>query len=221
MMQTSYSRVVGLTGGVASGKSTVAAFFASSGVRVIDVDDISRTLTAPGGAALPEIKSLFPDAFSAGLLDRAQLRSIVFADASKRRALEAVLHPMIRAETRRQLMDATSSDAPYTLLVIPLLFENDGYRGDIDCSVVVDVPRSTQIERMVRTRGLAVQIAEQIVAAQFSREDRLARTQFVIENSGSTRDAQLQVARLHQVFLATYHANTPPHRNELASEALA
>lgn len=220
-MQKSFSRIVGLTGGVASGKSTVAKFFALSGVHVIDVDDVSRALSAPGGAALPALISRFPNAFSNGLLDRALLRSIVFADASERRALEAVMHPLIRAETRRQLVAAAAGSAPYTLLVVPLLYESNGYRDDIDCSVVVDVPRTTQIDRMVRTRGLAAQIAEQIVAAQFSREDRLSRAQFVVENSGSVDDAQLQVARLHQVFLATYLANSSSLAGQCASEALA
>jgi dephospho-CoA kinase len=220
-VQTSLSRIVGLTGGVASGKSTVAKFFVLSGVHVIDVDDVSRALSAPDGASLPALKSRFPSAFSNGLLDRSRLRSIVFADPSERRALEAVMHPLIRAETQRQLVAAAAGSAPYTLLVVPLLYESNGYRHKLDCSVVVDVPRTTQIDRMVRTRGLTPQIAEQIIAAQFSREDRLSRAQFVVENSGSIDDAQLQVARLHQVFLATYLANSSSLAGQCASEALA
>jgi dephospho-CoA kinase len=204
-----FSRVVGLTGGIASGKSTVADVFGSYGVNVIDVDDISRSLTAAGGRALPDLNACFPSAFDGAILNRAKLREIVFADPSKRHALEAILHPMIHDEAKRRLSSIEAKRAPYTLLVVPLLFENDRYREVIDCAIVVDVPRATQIERLVSKRKLSVLVAEQIVATQFSREERLSRAQFVIENSGSPIDAQQRVARLHQTFLATYASIKP------------
>jgi dephospho-CoA kinase len=200
------NRVVGLTGGVASGKSTIAARFAQHGANLVDVDDVSRELTAKHGRALPLIKSQFPQAFHENELDRAKLREIVFADPLQRKALEAILHPMIRDETARLLQSKVAKAAPYTLLVVPLLFEGDAYRDVIDCAIVVDVPRATQIERLIATRGLTKSVAEQIVNAQLPREARLAKAQFVIDNDASLEAARTKVERLHKVFESTYAA---------------
>jgi dephospho-CoA kinase len=199
-----YRRVVGLTGGVASGKSTVAAQFAARGVCVVDVDDISRTLTAPGGIALHRIRREFPSAFKEDVLDRALLREIVFADLNRRRQLESILHPMIRDETERSLASDSARAATYIMLVVPLLFEGSTYQSAIDCAVTVDIPRTMQIERMVATRGLTAAMAEQIINAQYARETRIERTQFVIDNSTSREATAAQIERLHSVFVATY-----------------
>jgi dephospho-CoA kinase len=201
---TRRARIVGLTGGVASGKSTVAARFAALGAHVIDVDDISRALTSVDGSATPQIQKKFPSAFEGGALNRTKLRELVFADATHRHALEAILHPMIRNETTRLLNTEAANAAPYVLLVVPLMFEGDAYLDVIDCAIVVDVPRATQLERLVKTRGLSPTVAEQIVNAQFSREERVSRAQFVIDNTGSLVGTEAQVDRLHAVFSSTY-----------------
>lgn len=218
VVNRSHSKIVGLTGGVASGKSTVAKLLAERDVYVVDVDDISRALSAPGGLAIPAIRSMFPEVFAGDVLMREKLRAIVFADVDKRRKLEAILHPLIRSESQRALKSEAALRAPYCVLVVPLLFESDGYRGQIDCAVVVDVPRSVQIERMQRTRGLSEQIANQIVAAQLPREARLARTQFVIENSQGLDETEIAVNRLHQVFLANYRSDALSQTSEYATE---
>src|SRR5690606_20981910 len=164
---------IGLTGGIASGKSTVAELFAALGVPVIDTDVIAREVVEPGEPGLAAIRDAFgaevltPD----GRLDRRRLREIVFADAAKRRRLESILHPLIRERTLARL--AAVRNAPYAIVVVPLLVETD-FGKLVDRVLVVDVPVDAQLERLASRDGIDRAAAEAMVAAQASRETRLA-----------------------------------------------
>jgi dephospho-CoA kinase len=209
--------VIGLTGGVGSGKSTVASLLASHGAYVVDVDDISRELTARGGDAVAFVASTFPEAMNGSDIDRAALRKIVFADPKQRARLEGILHPMIRERANAALASKSAHSAPYALLVVPLLFESNAYAQTIECAVVVDVPTETQIARVTANRNVSTEVAQGIVAAQMSRAERLKRAQFVIDNSGAKDALAPQIARLHAVLTA----NAATHRaNEIEAGAV-
>ncbi len=194
--------VVGLTGGIGSGKSSAAAHFARLGAFVIDADALSHTLTQVNGPAIAAIASAFPGLVTDGVLDRAALRARVFEQPAERAKLEAILHPMIRAETQAALACVEAENAPYLIHMVPLLFESKGYADRIDCAVVVDVDEATQIERVTRVRGLPKTTVKQIIASQMSRADKLLRSQFVIDNSGDESMLGSQVTQLHRVFTA-------------------
>lgn len=191
---------VGLTGGIGSGKSTVADLFAALGVPVIDTDVIARELTVPGSPALDAIRAAFGETVMGadGALDRAALRRRIFADAGERRRLEAILHPRIEATVRQALASLT---APYALVVIPLLVETGGYRDVIDRVLVVDCPEDMQIARVIARSGLARAEAEAIVVAQASRSARLAAADDVIVNAAAPEALRSQVAALHLRYL--------------------
>jgi dephospho-CoA kinase len=193
--------VVGLTGGIGSGKSTVADNFAAQGVPVIDTDAIARDLTAPGGAALDAVRAAFGEAVvqADGTLDRAALRRRVFSDNTSRHRLEAILHPLIRQRVEQALATLT---APYALIVVPLLVETGGYRDVLDRVLVVDCPEDMQIERVIARSGLTRDEVTAILAAQASRAERLAAADDVIVNSASPEVLRTQVAALHRRYLA-------------------
>lgn len=192
--------VIGLTGGIGSGKSTVADLFAHSGAAVIDTDLIARQLVTPGSPALAEIRAAFSDAVldSAGKLDRAGLRRLVFADDTARRRLEAILHPRIRSDVKHALAEVQT---PYAVVVIPLLIETGGYRDMLDRVLVVDCPETLQIERVMARNGLSAEDVRAIMATQASRAARLAAADDVIENTGSAETLRSAVAALHQRYL--------------------
>jgi len=191
---------VGLTGGIGSGKSTVAQLFAAHGIAVIDTDLLAHQLTAPGGAAMPAIRA----AFGAGLLcpdgamDRAAMRQRVFADRQQRTRLEDILHPMIRSESLRQLAAARS---PYALLVVPLLVESPWWRDRCDRILVVDCPPEIQEQRVMARSGLPADEVRRIMASQASRETRLAVASECIDNGGRIAGLEARVAALHAVYL--------------------
>ncbi len=193
--------IVGLTGGIGSGKSTVADGFAALGAYVIDADALSHQLTAPNGPALDAISLAFEGVVSNGVLDRAALRERVFADAQARKSLEAILHPMIRIATNSALTSEAALTAPYVILMVPLLFESGNYKNRIDCAVVVDLDEAEQIERVSRTRGLAAVEVERIIGTQMPRAERLTHAQFIIDNRGSMNALTAQIAALHSVFV--------------------
>ncbi len=193
--------IVGLTGGIGSGKSTVADGFAALGAYVVDADALSHQLTAPNGLALDAISAAFEGVVTNGVLDRAALRERVFVDAEARKRLEAILHPMIRVATRNALTSNAALAGPYVILMVPLLFESGTYNKRIDCAVVVDVDEATQVERVTRTRGLAADEVKRIVGTQMPRTERLTHAQFVIDNRGSTEALAIQIAALHSVFV--------------------
>lgn len=192
--------VIGLTGGIGSGKSTVADLFARRGAAVIDTDVIARQLVAPGTEALADIRTAFSDTVvdAEGQLDRAGLRRLVFADEVARRRLEAILHPRIRSQVEHALAHI---DAPYVVIVIPLLVETGGYRDLLDRVLVVDCPEPLQIERVIARNGLLPDEVHAIIATQASRTARLAAADDVIENTGSAEALQSAVADLHQRYL--------------------
>jgi len=192
--------VVGLTGGIGSGKSAAAEEFATLGAQVVDTDEIARELTAPGGAAMPHIKSLFGDAFVAasGALDREAMRRHVFADPAAKLALERLLHPMIRAESQRRIAEARG---PYVVHVVPLLVESPDYRSRVDRVLVVDAPEALQIERVRARSGLAPADVQAIMRSQASRAERLAAADDVIDNAGSLQALREQVGSLHRKYL--------------------
>lgn len=191
---------VGLTGGIGSGKSTVAGLFAKLGVQVIDTDEIAHELTRPGGEAMAPIRTAFgKEAVAAdGSLDRARMRRLAFSDARARKRLEAILHPLIRAESDRRVVRAAS---PYTILVIPLLVESGVDRSRTARVLVVDCPEAGQLERAMRRSGLPEAEVRAIIASQATREQRLAAADDVIDNSGAHEALEAQISRLHEKYL--------------------
>jgi dephospho-CoA kinase len=190
---------VALTGGIASGKSTVADLFAALGVPVIDTDVIAREVVEPGQPALAQVAEVFGrDVLDAdGRLDRKRMRERIFADADARRRLEAILHPAIRAEMERQ---SQAAGGPYQVLVIPLLAEG-GRRGHVDRVLLVDVPEELQIQRVMWRDGVSHDQAQASLNAQATRAQRLAMADDVLRNTGRVDDLREQVAKLHQQFL--------------------
>lgn len=200
---------VGLTGGIGSGKSTVAELFHELGAVVIDSDAISRHLTQAGGAAIPPIRTAFGEAYldAAGALDRARMRETVFSDATARQRLEAILHPLIRTEMLAQA-DA-AKNAPYLLLVVPLLFEAADYRSLVQRTLVVDCPEEMQLARTMRRSGLTESAVRAIMARQIARDARLALADDIIHNDGEPEALPPQVAQLHHNYLLLSSDNGP------------
>ena len=190
---------VGLTGGIASGKSTVARLFADLGAAIVDTDVIAREVVAPGEPGLEAVVAEFGAAVltPGGELDRGSLRRIVFRDAARRQALEAILHPLIRARTLRAI---SLLDVPYALLVVPLLLET-GFAELVDRILVVDCPEAVQRQRLMRRDRADAAEVEAILAAQLDRGSRLARADDVIDNGGSLAATRAQVATLHARYV--------------------
>lgn len=193
---------VGLTGGIGSGKSTVAALFKEHGVAVVDSDAISHQLTQPGGAAIAAIRSAFGDGYidASGALHRAQMRQLVFADVAAKKQLENILHPLIRAQMLAQAQAANT--APYLLLVVPLLFEKGDYHALVQRALAVDCAPATQVARAMRRSGLDEQEVRAIMAQQITRAERLERADDIIRNDGDLDTLRLQVGRLHRQYLS-------------------
>ena len=194
------SFVVGLTGGIGSGKTAAAAEFERLGATVVDADAIAHELTAAGGAAMAEIQELFGAEVLAasGALDRDKMRARVFADPAAKKALEALLHPMIREESHRLIAGARG---PYVIHVVPLLVESADYRSRVDRVLVIDAPEELQVERVRGRSGLSEGQVRAIVAAQATRAERLAAADDVIENRGTIEALREQVAALHRKYL--------------------
>lgn len=192
--------VVGLTGGIGSGKSAAADRFAELGAAVVDTDAIAHALTAPGGQAIAAIRQTFGNEVITreGALDRKAMRDRAFADPSMRRQLEAILHPAIRAESERLIREART---PYVVLVVPLLIESGKYRERCQSVCVVDCPTEVQIARVMSRSGLDEAQVRAIMATQASREQRLAAADEVIDNSGDRGILIAQVDRLHEKYL--------------------
>lgn len=190
---------VGLTGGIASGKSVVADMFAALGAVIIDTDVIAREVVMPGQPALDEIRELFgPDVIGPdGSLDRRAMRKRVFEDEPLRLRLEEILHPRIRDETFRQ---ASKAGGAYQVIVVPLLAESP-LKDYVDRILVVDCDEDTQVNRLLERDAETMEQAQRILAAQASREERLAIADDVIDNSRSLEETRRQVAALHDVYI--------------------
>ena len=192
--------VVGLTGGIGSGKSAATACFAAYGVDVVDADVIAHELTAAGGAAMPALLAAFGAEVAAadGALDRGRMRRLVFADKRARARLEAILHPLIRGLSGERCRLAGS---PYVILAVPLLVESGGYREQCDRIVAVDCPESLQISRVMSRNRLSAAEVRAIMLTQASRGERLAVADDVIANDGDLAHLETQVDKLHQAYL--------------------
>ena len=193
--------VIGLTGGIGSGKSAAAELFGGFGATVVDTDAIAHELTRPGGAAIPEVRRLFGDGCIApdGAMDRRKVRELVFSDPSAKARLEGLLHPMIRAESQRRIA-AGAASAPYVVHVVPLLVESDDYRSRVQRVLVVDCTEAVQVERVMKRSGLAEAEVHRIIAAQAPRAARLAAADDVIDNSGPLAALEPQVRALHERY---------------------
>lgn len=195
------SMVVGLTGGIGSGKSTVAERFQALGATVVDTDEISRRLTGPGGAAMERLAAEFGDTYltAQGALDRAAMRRLAFEDPAARARLEAILHPAIRAAADAAL---AAAPGPYAIVVVPLLYETRGYAGRVARVLVVDCPEALQVERTCARSGLAPGEVRAIMAAQWPRWRRLQVADDVVWNGGEPAALEPQCERLHRRYAA-------------------
>ncbi len=203
------SFVIGLTGGIGSGKSVVAEMFARCGAVIVDTDAIAHELTAPGGAAIDAIRDAFGPDFIApdGSLDRTRMRALVFRDPRSRRRLERILHPKIRAESAARIAAATG---PYAVLVVPLLVESGLDRRRYQRVAIVDCEERVQIERVMQRSRLPEDEVRRILASQVSRRERLDAADDIIDNSGTLAGLQAQVDRLPRMYLALA-AQKAPH----------
>jgi dephospho-CoA kinase len=195
--------VIGLTGGIGSGKSTVADMLVERGAALVDTDRIAHELTAADGAAIEAVRAAFGDSVIAGdgSMDRGAMRARVFAEPAARRRLESILHPMIRARTEAGIRAAREAGAPYVVVAVPLLVESGDWHGRYDRVLVVDCPPAVQIERVMRRNPLPREQVEAIVAAQASREQRLAAADDVIDNGGDTAALVPQVDAVHRRYV--------------------
>lgn len=198
---------IGLTGGIASGKSTVAGRFSELGIPVIDADESSRFVVAPGEPGLKAVIARFGKGVltTDDELDRRTLRQLIFADPQKRRDLEAILHPLIRADMERRAMQAAG---PYIILEIPLLVEG-GARDRVDRVLVVDADEATQLQRLMARDEESLESARAILAAQTNRAMRLKAADDVLVNSGTVRELRQAVDGLHQRYLRLAEAMPP------------
>jgi dephospho-CoA kinase len=203
---------IGLTGGIGSGKTTVADMFAARGVPVIDTDLIAHQITAPGGVAMPLIEGTFGPQYVAadGSLDRVKMRTRVFSDSAAKAQLESITHPLIRAESERQRNAARGA---YHIVVVPLLIEAGERASKVQRILVVDCPMDTQIERVIRRNGFTREQALSIIARQATREARLAAADDVVANdSAATLETlQREVDALHARYLAMASGSSKPH----------
>lgn len=195
--------LIGLTGGIGSGKTAVSKLLGELGAGVIDTDLISHQITAPGGKAIPLIASAFGDDFinPEGALNRPKMRTLVFKDTGARQILEQITHPLIQQETIKQAFELAKSKVPYLVFVVPLLIESGRWLKLIDYLAVVDCPEETQILRVMRRNNMTRPEVENILKAQTKRNTRLAAANAVIENQGSLEDLKLEVLKLHQDLL--------------------
>jgi dephospho-CoA kinase len=194
--------LVGLTGGIGSGKSTVTEMLSSLGVRIVDTDLISHQLTQADGAAISALRSAFGEHFidSRGALDRGKMRELVFSDLNAKQRLESILHPLILAQTRVQ---ATSpSAAPYTLVVVPLLFENGRYTHWLQRVITVDCPEENQILRTMQRSKLDDTAVRNIMSQQLSRAERMQLADETLHNDGSLDALKIQVVEMHHRLIA-------------------
>lgn len=195
--------LIGLTGGIGSGKTAVSDVLSMLGAGIIDTDLIAHQITAPHGSAISPIEKQFgPDFIAAdGALNRDKMRTLVFAKPEARKSLEAITHPLIRQESVRQALQLSKQGVPYLVFVVPLLIESGFWMELIDRLVLVDCPKETQIQRVMQRSNLSREELGRILAAQASREERLKHADVVIENQASLKDLEVEAQNLHQKIL--------------------
>jgi dephospho-CoA kinase len=191
---------VGLTGGIGSGKSTVADMFAARGATIVDTDLIAHSMTAPQGPAMPAIVAEFGPAFAdaSGAMDRARMRELVFSDAGAKTRLEAILHPRIRDAA---LAAGAAATGAYVIYAVPLLIESGTWRARVARVLAVDCEEQVQIARVMARNNLPEAQVRAIMAAQVSRTQRLAAADDVIVNNAGIAELEAQVERLHALYL--------------------
>lgn len=191
--------IIGLTGGIACGKTAATDVFRSLGVPVIDADEISRALTGPGGKALPDVALAFgADMIDAQGMKRDLMREIIFSDPRAKEKLEAILHPMIKREIFEQLK---AVKAPYVILSVPLLLETGRWADAVKRVLVIDVSEDEQINRLVYERHMSEEQARAILDCQISRDKRVASADDLIDNSGTLEELAEKVQGLHKFYL--------------------
>lgn len=190
---------IGLTGGIGSGKTTVANYFGELGAALIDTDLIAHQLTQPGGLAMEAIRQSFGAGFvtADGAMDRARMRELVFSEPDKKRQLEAILHPLIRQQTE---LAASQANGDYLIFVVPLLVESGNWRERVQRIVVVDCEEATQIRRVMQRNQLSEAQVRAIMNHQASRQQRLAAADDVISNEGELYSMHQKVQSLHQHY---------------------
>jgi len=195
--------VLGLTGGIGSGKSAVSAIFEELGIQVVDADIVAREVVEPGSVGFTKITAHFGDEIltSYGTLDRAKLRAIIFADESQKQWLNNLLHPLIRESMLSQLKQATSN---YVILVAPLLFEN-GLEKYCNHTLLIDVPVDVQITRTTARDNVSVELAKQIIASQMSRADKQQKAGDILDNNRPLEEVKTDVQKLHEKYLIHSH----------------
>lgn len=195
--------VLGLTGGIGSGKSAVSAMFEEFGIQVVDADIVAREVVEPGSLGLKKITEHFGDEIltSNGTLDRAKLRAIIFADESQKQWLNSLLHPLIRETMLSQLNQATSH---YVILVAPLLFEN-GLEKYCNHTLLIDVPVDVQITRTTARDNVSDELAKQIIASQMSRADKQQKAGDILDNNRPLIEVKADVQKLHKKYLMHSH----------------
>jgi dephospho-CoA kinase len=191
---------IGLTGGIGSGKSTVADMFAARGATIVDTDLIAHSMTAPNGPAMPAIVAEFGPEFADanGAMDRARMRQLVFSDAGAKARLEAILHPRIRDAA---LVAGAAASGSYVIYAVPLLIESGTWRARVARLLAVDCPEQVQVARVMARNGLPEAQVRAIMAAQVSRAERLAAADDVIVNNAGIDTLAAQVDRLHALYL--------------------
>ena len=194
--------VIGLTGGIGSGKSTVADLLVACGAALVDTDRIAHALTAPGGAAIEAIRTAFGEHMitSDGRMDRDAMRALAFSDPLARKRLETILHPLIRLHTDEGLAQAIAQGAPYVLIAVPLLVEGGRARERFGRILVVDCPEEVQISRVMQRSSLTRDQVLAIMASQAQREQRLAVADDVVDNSGGLDALTPQIERLDRLY---------------------
>lgn len=194
---------VGLTGGVGSGKSTIATMLSEHGAAIVDADTIAHQLTSTGGAAVDALRKSFgPGAIAAdGSLDRSRMRARVFSDAAARAQLESLLHPMIRAAMRERAAELIERGSPYIVFVVPLLVETGGWRSNVNRVLLIDCSEATQIARVCARTGIDEKLAQKIIATQATRQQRLAAADDVLINQAPLDQVTDRVGRLHRAYL--------------------
>ena len=194
--------VYGLTGGAGSGKSTVATMLAARGAAIIDTDLLAHQLSQPPSAALDAIVAEFGADFllADGTMDRSRMRAHVLALPSERTRLENIFHPLIH-DSARKLLQAMAPELPYAVLVVPLLFETQGFLPMVEAAIVVDCDETTQRSRLNQRAGLTDIQITQLLAAQYSRTQRLEQADVVISNTGDLAQLKIEVDRLHTILI--------------------